>query len=119
MRTSYFAMMRYFPEELEPIAICAKVPSWYKGKVYGKIAPSFDILMQYKQTKDEVTYTKQYKQFLQTLNAKEIVNDLKELSDGKEVVLLCYEKSSDFCHRYLVSEWLKENGYKCEEWKKN
>ena len=46
MKTSYFAMMRHFPSDFEPIAICAKVPSWYHGQVYKKVAPSFDILME-------------------------------------------------------------------------
>lgn len=118
MLTSYFAMMRHFPNDITPIAICAKVPTWYKGKSYKKVAPSFDILMAYKKTGDEETYTKAYNAFLNTLNADEIVNDLKTLSDGKEIVMLCYEKSSDFCHRHLLAKWLKNHGYDCKEWKK-
>lgn len=118
MLTSYFAMMRHFPDNLTPIAICAKVPAWYEGKVYKKVAPSFDILMAYKKTRDEETYTKAYNQFLKTLDADQVVKDLMALSDGKEVVLLCYEKSSDFCHRHLLAKWLKDHGYNCEEWKK-
>ena len=118
MNTSYFAMMRHFPSDFEPIAICAKVPSWYHGQVYKKVAPSFDILMEYKRTGNEETYTKTYTEFLQTLNVEEIVNDLRTLSNGKEIVMLCYEKSSDFCHRHLLSKWLNDNGYDCEEWKK-
>jgi uncharacterized protein (DUF488 family) len=30
-------------------------------------------------------------------------------------VLLCYEKSSDFCHRHIVAAWLRHYGYKAEE----
>lgn len=51
--TSYFAMMRNFPENIIPIAICAKPPTWYEGLVYKKLAPSYDILMQYKTQPNE------------------------------------------------------------------
>ena len=36
-----------------------------------------------------------------------------------EFALICYEKPSDFCHRHLVSEWLKERGFDIEEWDYN
>lgn len=28
---------------------------------------------------------------------------------GKEPVLVCYEKTGDFCHRHILAGWLKEN----------
>lgn len=31
------------------------------------------------------------------------------------IALLCYEKPDDFCHRHLVADWLRKNGYECEE----
>jgi hypothetical protein len=33
------------------------------------------------------------------------------------IALLCYEKPSDFCHRHLVAEWLREHGVRCNEYK--
>lgn len=119
MKTSYFAMMRNFSQDVEPIAICAKVPPWYKGAVYKKIVPDYNILMEYKRTGNVETYTRKYNDFLSTLNVEDIVNDLRKISKGKEPILLCYEKSTDFCHRHLLSKWLNQNGIKCEEWKKN
>lgn len=116
MKTSYFAMMRNFPDTVEPIAICAKVPNWYNGKVYKKLAPSYQLLMDYKKTGDEKTYTEKYNNYLKTLNVQDVIKDFEQLSNGKEIILLCYEKSSDFCHRHLVANWLNENGYSCEEW---
>jgi uncharacterized protein (DUF488 family) len=35
------------------------------------------------------------------------------------IALVCYEKPTDFCHRHLVADWLKEHGYECEEFKYN
>ena len=37
-------------------------------------------------------------------------------NDNVHVVLLCYEKRGDFCHRHLVADWLNKNGFNCEEW---
>ena len=36
-------------------------------------------------------------------------------ADGRPVVLLCYEKPGDFCHRYLVNNFLMENNIACQE----
>ncbi len=46
---------------------------------------------------------------LDTLNVHEVADDLY----GK--ILLCYEKPENFCHRHILAEWLRKNGYKCEE----
>lgn len=35
--------------------------------------------------------------------------------DDVAVIFLCYEKSSDFCHRKLFAKWLNNAGYECEE----
>jgi hypothetical protein len=32
------------------------------------------------------------------------------------VALMCFEKPDDFCHRHLVADWLRQNGYECKEW---
>lgn len=41
-----------------------------------------------------------------TLNASKIISELAQMSKGKDIVLLCYEKDT-FCHRQIVSRWLK------------
>ena len=37
----------------------------------------------------------------------------------KQITLLCYEKSADFCHRQLVSKWLQEYNISCSEYNYN
>lgn len=32
-----------------------------------------------------------------------------------DIALICYEKPSDFCHRHLVAQWLRDNGFGCSE----
>lgn len=114
---SYFAKIKNIPDDIIPIAICVKSPDWYKGKQFKTLAPTYDILMQYKQFGDTELYTQRfYSEVLNKLNALEIYEHLETLSKGKDVVLICYEKSSDFCHRHLVADWLsKELNINVEE----
>ena len=117
--TSYFAKLKSLPENIIPISICAKTPEWYKGLTYKKLAPGYDILMKYKANKDEESYTKNYKeQVLSNLDPEKVAYELLLTTTGanKDVCLLCYEKSSDFCHRHLVAEWIRSFGFECEEW---
>ena len=51
------------------------------------------------------------------MNPVDVYNKLEELSCGQDIVLVCYEKSGDFCHRYLVADWLSKNlGIEVKEW---
>lgn len=121
--TSYFAKLKSLPDNIIPISICAKVPDWYKGLQYKKLAPKYDFFMEWKKTHDNDYYIKCFKaQVTDKLVAKNVVNELSEMIhdlgfDEEDICLICYEKPSDFCHRHLVAKWLKEDGYKCEEWK--
>lgn len=56
-------------------------------------------------------------QFYNQLDFDVIMRELSELSEGKDVALICYEKSSDFCHRHLVAEWLAQHGQTVQECK--
>lgn len=117
--TSYFAMMRHFPENIVPIAICAKPPSWYDGAVYKKLAPSYSILMDYKSKPNVDEYTTRFNtEILNKQNVDAVIHDLQSLANGKDVVLLCFEKPSDFCHRQLVAKWLNSHNYYVEEFKR-
>ena len=123
--TSYFAKLRSLPKDIIPISICAKAPSWYNGLQYKQLAPSYDILMKYKQDGDVEDYTINfYKNILGRLNPAETVFNLCKLASGgedldyyhKDICIICYEKPLDFCHRHLVAEWLRKYGYECNEW---
>ena len=52
------------------------------------------------------------------LNSKEeIRNDFDSPHKCDNIILLCYEKSGDFCHRHILADWLEENfGYKVKEY---
>lgn len=121
--TSYFAKLKSLPDDIVPISICGKAPDWYKGLQYKKLAPKYDFFMKWKENHDNDYYIKCFNdQVLSKLNATDVVLDFSRMvSDfnlGKaNICLICYEEPSDFCHRHLVAEWLRKNGFRCEEWK--
>ena len=113
--TSYFARCNKLPKGLVPISIARQTPPGYTGLEYKTLAPAWDILSEYKQTKDERTYIRQYNYQLFLLSADQVVKELKELAQSNQIILLCYEKPDDFCHRHLVAQWLTEHGYDTQE----
>lgn len=115
--TSYFAKLSKTPKDIIPISICGKAPSFYMGIQYKKLAPKYSFFSQWKITHDNNYYIKHFnKEILDKLNCKEVYEELKSLSENKDIVLICYEKPSDFCHRHLVAEWFNKNKIKCEEY---
>ena len=88
-------------------AISAKPPTWYSGKILTTLAPSWEILNDYKSgTITEEDYTIRYLESLykRKVNPHELVN---ALPDG--AILLCYESPTDFCHRHAAAEWIEHH----------
>lgn len=118
--TTYFAKLKSLPKDIIPIAICAKPIPGFQCAIYKQLAPRFDFYSKYKVDGDESDFITCYnEQILKSLNPAKVVADLyyaagKGYCDG-DIALVCYEKSTDFCHRHLVAEWLRANGYLCEE----
>lgn len=93
------------------VAICGKSPAFFKGMEYKKLAPKYWFFKKYKEDHDEEFYIKHY--YLEVLSKLDPQKVYEEL-DGK--ILLCYEKETDFCHRFLVADWLEQKlGIKVEE----
>lgn len=114
--TSYFGTLNKIPKDIIPIAICGKSPNWYTGLEYKKLAPKYGFFMDWKETHDDSKYTKCfYEQVLDKLDVRETTKELYALSNGNDIVLLCYEKPSDFCHRHLVAHWLEKENNLIEE----
>lgn len=122
--TSYFAKIKELERSnIIPISICGKVPDWYKGLQYKKLAPKYGFFMEWKKNHDNDYYIEHFQaEVLDQLDATDVVLHFSRLLYGfnvgeNDIALICYEKPSDFCHRHLVAEWLKQNGYQCEEWR--
>ncbi|EMO64171.1 PF04343 domain protein [Leptospira borgpetersenii serovar Pomona str. 200901868] len=52
---------------------------------------------------------------LEKLNATEIIDQLKKLSNDNPIALCCYEKDSGKCHRSRVARWFIKNGFHVTE----
>ena len=82
----------------------------WNGKKCSMLFPSEELLVGFKNGKiSQYQYEKIFMEYLDSLN----VDNCYKVFNGK--VLVCYEKSG-FCHRHLISKWLKKNGYECEEY---
>lgn len=125
--TSYFAMIKDLPENFVTIAICGKSPDWYTGLEYKKLAPKWNFFKIWKETHDNEYYVKEFnKQVLSGLDVYTCIDELLGLltveqrrlyaNNELHIVLLCYEKIGDFCHRHIVSDWFNRHGIVCKEY---
>ena len=128
--TSYFGVLKKLPENVIPISICGKAPAWYQGIQYKKLAPKYGFFMEWKH------YKKCFKeQVLTPLKQKKVIEELFSLlpeyvkmelkeesvtldkSEKYHIALICYEKPGDFCHRFQVADWLREDNIEIDEYK--
>jgi uncharacterized protein YeaO (DUF488 family) len=117
--TSYFGNIPNLKKlGIIPIAICGGLPEDYNGKWYRKLAPSWSIYSQYKETgKCDVYINRYINEILNKLNSQIVYSNLCNLAGRKyDFALICYEKLGRFCHRHLVSNWLNQNNIPCQEW---
>lgn len=110
--TSYFANWRKYEGKFT-VSIARFDPKYAKvdfvaRKVNDCIAPNATMLSAIKAgsiTKEQ--YKEQYLHQLQSgVRGADFIRYICKLADGKDIVLLCYEKPSDFCHRHILADWL-------------
>jgi hypothetical protein len=106
--TSYFSINSKHPNA---VSISLYSPKWYEGNEYKLLAPQKEMFRKWKDSSLSNEWYKDqfYKTTLINLDVHKVARDM----EGK--VMLCYEKSGDFCHRHLVADWLREAGYEVEE----
>lgn len=106
--TSYYANLKNIPEDIVPISIAGKSPDFYTGLEYKKLAPKYGFFQEWKKNKDNSFYEEHFtNEVLNHLSPIVVYKELKKLSNGKDVVLICYENPKSFCHRKLVAKWLR------------
>lgn len=126
MYTGYFAKIKTYEKAgLIPIAICGGIPNWYKGLWYKKLAPKWSFFNEWKNGTEHKGDNDYYihhfnNEVLDKLSVSLVVEDLQKIANTKDtdkIILMCYEKPGDFCHRHLVADWLTKNGLKTIELK--
>lgn len=107
--TSYFASKKW--RDKKAVSIARYTPKGIVVDGYPVLYPPADLLWAYKQGQiNQEQYAEWYtKAVLNKINSEVVANDLCDK------VMLCYEKSDSFCHRHIVAQWLRYNGYECEE----
>lgn len=127
--TSYFSNpVKLNKDTTMYVSIARYKPDWFDGPEYTKLAPPAELLSYYKSNikNPDVNAEDLYKHYikyycektLHNLEQYDVVKDLQQMASnrGKEdIVLLCYEKYGDFCHRHIVSQWLNLEDYECCE----
>lgn len=103
--TSYYGNWRKFPEGYRQVAISTTVPPGFKGGRLISLTPSSQLVWDYKDNKvDEMGFRERY---FRGLDLKEpVVTAVLEKLKDIDAVLLCYEKTGDFCHRHLLREYV-------------
>ena len=116
--TSYYA---YVKKYMIPKDKCVSITlggKFWEEDICVELMPTGKILSWWKSlTKEEQKDKKNqliyerlfYRDVLSKRNAKELYKEL----DGK--ILLCFEKTGDFCHRHIVAKWFNENGFVAKE----
>ena len=106
LTTSYFANAKNIHKSRELVSISRFSPAWFNPDHCAlELAPSKELLLDYKKGGvSEADYEKRYREETLSWLDPNIVNECY-----KNSTLLCYEKSSDFCHRHILREWLAEH----------
>ena len=109
--TGYFAQLKkYDAKNMFPVSIARFSPKWYEGFNEIALSPSVDLLNAYKNKQiTEVQYKERY--IAELDSHKDIVQMVFEtlnkiVGENQDLILLCYEKPSDFCHRHILAEYL-------------
>ena len=104
--TSYHAKVSELIEMgLTPISISVQFPRFSKIKYasYKELGPTRAMLKMHWSA-----YDKLFHEILSKLDPVKVYSHLTNLSQGKDIVLLCYEKDLNDCHRRMVAEWLEK-----------
>lgn len=115
--TGYFEMVDdYLREGLVLVSIAGRIPEWFQGVKYPKLAPLKSWWTEWKEKGfSESWYIKQYQEtVLGKLIVEDVMKDFQSL--GNRIILLCYEKPGKFCHRHLVSAWFRKQGVEVNEY---
>jgi len=74
---------------------------------FGKhFAPTWAMVMGYKKTGDSVLYREQYRDILEHNYVH--VKHLADVARSEDIVLKCYCKAGDFCHRVILALYVQD-----------
>lgn len=112
--TGYFAKTKQYTEDgFLPISIARFTPKWFEGLKISALAPSIQLLDDYKKgIINDNQYTTRYQNELTPDTVLQALNTAKQYAlnnNAKGVVFMCFEKPTDFCHRHLLADYCNKN----------
>lgn len=110
--TSYFSNYKSIPAEYQCVSIANSKPQGLFIPECGLFKPKRSLVKKFKE--QQISYTEFAQCYIAQLNAipaVEYYDKLRELSQLNPVVLMCWEKDYETCHRTLAAYWLANNGF--------
>lgn len=111
--TSYYARFAKLPKakDVVGVQVSNSYPKWLDVSLVNmkELAPNWGLVERWKAGSiTEEEFKRVYLQELECkVNKSEVVAKLLDLlNEHDDVVLLCYEKVGDVCHRHWLAEWL-------------
>lgn len=102
-------------ESKHSISISASAPDYFAGPHMTVLAPSWDLLNQYK--KGTVSKSMYKNEYIKLLEGRKLTPQIVYDSIPHEAILLCYERAGEFCHRRILADWLENDlNVRIPEW---
>ncbi len=110
--TGYFAHTKHYEDAgLVPVSIARWTPKWYEGLKEPALSPPEQLLRRYKSNNppSDKEYEDVYMRQLSIPKVKDALHRIKDATGNRDVVLMCYEKPGDLCHRHMLADYIKQN----------
>lgn len=116
--TSYFGNYKNIPQEYQCISIANSKPKGLNIPTWTDVVPNWNNVKEFKE--QQITACEFIKRYISDLTYDSPLKHfdyLEKYEDKVEaVVLLCWEKSADFCHRTILADYLQTIGFDVEEY---
>ena len=108
--TSYFANYKNIPQEYQCISVANTKPDSLFIPEWALVRPAWNLVQHLKsKTIAFNDFAYYYSRQLETKPASYYIEALRHYSTGRPVVLMCWEKDYNECHRKILSYWLQMN----------
>lgn len=108
--TSYFANYKNIPQDYQCVSVANSKPESLFIPEWKLIRPDWSLVTSYKNK--DITVRDLYVHYFEQLDrnpAHRYIEELRCYSAGRPVVLMCWERNYNDCHRKILSYWLQMN----------
>ena len=115
--TNYTKASRLSNKHYLKVSISLFRPKEFNGIQINSFAPTKELLSDYKNGLSEEEYETRYREQINKLSdIYAFFKIMAQQANGRDILLLCYEKKNAFCHRHILSDIIFERyGYRIQE----